>query len=81
MSGAHLPCILRLTTGFAYVRLHGPDRHHLYGGSYSHTDMRWWADRIREWEAMGSDVFVYFNNDGNGNAVRNALTLRQLLGA
>jgi uncharacterized protein YecE (DUF72 family) len=81
MSGAHLPCILRLTTDFAYVRLHGPDHHHLYGGSYSDADLRWWADRIGEWQAMGSDVFGYFNNDGNGNAVRNALTLRQMLGA
>jgi uncharacterized protein YecE (DUF72 family) len=70
MSGAHLPCILRLTTDFAYVRLHGPDRHHLYGGSYTEADMRWWADRIREWRATGSGVFAYFNNDGNGNAVR-----------
>jgi uncharacterized protein YecE (DUF72 family) len=26
------------------------------------------------------DVFVYFNNDGNANAVRNARTLRALLG-
>ncbi len=81
MSGAHLPCILRLTTDFAYVRLHGPDHRHLYGGSYSEADMRWWADRIHEWQTMGSDVFAYFNNDGNGNAVRNALTLRQMLGA
>ena len=43
--------------------------------------MRWWADRIHEWQTMGSDVFALFNNDGNGNAVRNALTLRQMLGA
>ena len=42
--------------------------------------MRWWADRISEWQARGSDVFAYFNNDGNGNAVRNALTVRQILG-
>jgi uncharacterized protein YecE (DUF72 family) len=25
------------------------------------------------------DVFVYFNNDGEGNAVRNAVTLKQLV--
>ena len=30
---------------------------------------------------MARDVFVYFNNDGAGNAVRNAATLRQLVGA
>ncbi len=81
MSGAHLPCIRRATTPFVYVRLHGPDPHHLYAGSYTDDDLRWWADRIREWDAMGRDVYVYFNNDGGGNAVRNALTLRQLTGA
>jgi uncharacterized protein YecE (DUF72 family) len=80
MSGAHLPCELRATAPFVYVRLHGPDPDHLYGGSYSAADLAWWAGRVREWEAAGKDVFVYFNNDGDGNAVRNALALRQLLG-
>jgi uncharacterized protein YecE (DUF72 family) len=76
MSGAHLPCILRVTAPFVYVRLHGPDPDWLYGGSYSDDDLAWWADRIREWRAAGRSVFVYFNNDGGGNAVRNAETLR-----
>ncbi|MFJ4211021.1 DUF72 domain-containing protein [Paenarthrobacter sp. NPDC089675] len=80
MSGANLPCILRATAPFVYVRLHGPDQQHLYGGSYSEDDMRWWADRIGEWSGAGRDVFAYFNNDGGGNAVRNADTLRGLLG-
>lgn len=79
MSGAHLPCVLRATTSFVYVRLHGPDTDHLYGGSYSTEDLRWWADRTCEWEATGRDVYVYFNNDGDGHAVRNADTLRGLL--
>ena len=80
MSGAHLPCVLRATAPFVYVRMHGPDTQHLYAGSYSDNDLRWWADRIREWQAMGRDVFAYFNNDGEGNAVRNADALRALLG-
>ena len=79
MSGADLPCLLRVTAGFAYVRLHGPDHHHLYTGSYSDADLSWWADRCREWDADGRDVFVYFNNDGDANAVRNARTLTALL--
>ena len=79
MSGAHLPCILRATADLVYVRLHGPDTRHLYAGSYSDDDMRWWADRIREWEAGGHEVFAYFNNDGEGNAVRNARTLKGML--
>jgi uncharacterized protein YecE (DUF72 family) len=81
MSGAKLPCVLRATAEIAYVRLHGPDAEHLYGGSYSDADMHWWADRIAEWEAAGHTVYAYFNNDGEGNAVRNAWTLRDILSA
>jgi uncharacterized protein YecE (DUF72 family) len=80
MSGAQLPCILRATAPFVYVRLHGPDPNHLYGGSYSENDLRWWADRIREWERIDRDVFAYFNNDWEGTAVRNADRLKSLLG-
>ena len=79
MSGARLPCILRATTDIVYLRLHGPDHDHLYGGSYSDADLAWWADRCREWEAGGAEVYAYFNNDGDGNAVRNASTLQHLL--
>ena len=79
-SGARLPCILRATAPFVYVRLHGPSDEHLYGGSYSDEDLGWWAERIREWTRDGSDVWAYFNNDGEGNAVRNARTLRGMLG-
>ncbi|MEA2266978.1 MAG: hypothetical protein QOE27_2561 [Solirubrobacteraceae bacterium] len=80
MSGANLACVLRATAPFVYVRLHGPDPGSLYAGSYSDADLAWWADRMREWEAAGRTVFAYFNNDGHGHAVRNALTLRRLLG-
>jgi uncharacterized protein YecE (DUF72 family) len=79
MSGANLPCILRATAPFVYVRLHGPDHHHMYAGSYSDDDLRWWADRIREWQDLGRDVLVYFNNDGEGHAVRNARRLKEMV--
>jgi uncharacterized protein YecE (DUF72 family) len=62
------------------VRMHGPDHEHLYGGSYSDADLGWWADRVREWDASGHDVLVYFNNDGRGDAERDALNLRRMLG-
>jgi uncharacterized protein YecE (DUF72 family) len=81
MSGAGLPCVLRATARFVYVRLHGPDPHALYAGSYPAADLRWWAARVHEWHASGRDVFVYFNNDGEGNAVRDAAALRHLVGA
>jgi uncharacterized protein YecE (DUF72 family) len=81
MSGAKLPCVLAATAPFVYVRMHGPDHQHLYAGSYSDRDLHWWADRIREWRDSGKDVYVYFNNDGFGHAVRNAETLRRIVGS
>lgn len=80
MSGAGLPCVLRATAPWVYVRMHGPDHDHLYAGSYSDPELRWWADRVAEWRGTGHDVYVYFNNDGYGHAVRNAWTLRHLTG-
>jgi uncharacterized protein YecE (DUF72 family) len=79
MSGAGLPCVLRATAPFVYVRLHGPDHDHLYAGSYSDADLSWWADRIRAWSREGRDVFAYFNNDAEANAVHNARALRGAL--
>jgi uncharacterized protein YecE (DUF72 family) len=79
MSGAGLPCVLRATAPVVYVRLHGPSHDWLYGGSYSDDELSWWADRVREWEWSGREVYAYFNNDGDGNAVRNARRLRELL--
>ena len=86
MSGAGLPCVLRATAPFVYMRFHGPDRGHLYAGSYGDADLGWWAARIGEWRGgtreggSGRDVFAYFNNDGGGNAVRDALRLRGMVG-
>ncbi len=81
MSGAQLVHVLRVTAPLVYVRLHGPDRQHLYRGSYSDEALAEWAERTRQWEVDGHEVFAYFNNDGEGNAVRNARTLKRMLGA
>jgi uncharacterized protein YecE (DUF72 family) len=69
----------RVTADVAYVRMHGPDADAPYTGSYSDAELRWWTDRITEWQAENRQVWVYFNNDRHGHAVRNALALRQLL--
>jgi uncharacterized protein YecE (DUF72 family) len=80
MSGAGLACVPRATTDLVYVRMHGPHQDAIYAGSYSDDELRRWADRITEWDGEGRDVWMYFNNDLGGHAVRNALTLRELLG-
>jgi uncharacterized protein YecE (DUF72 family) len=80
MSGAGWACLPRATTDLVYVRMHGPDQDAIYAGCYSNDELRRWADRITEWDGAGNDVWMYFNNDLGGHAVRNALLLRDLLG-
>jgi uncharacterized protein YecE (DUF72 family) len=79
MSGADLACVPRATTDLVYVRMHGPEPATMYTGSYTSDDLRWWAERISAWDNEGRDVWMYFNNDLGGHAVRNALSLRELL--
>lgn len=80
MSGGGLSCIPRATTDVVYVRMHGPEPATMYTGSYSDDELRSWAGQIAEWDGEGRDVWLYFNNDLYGHAVRNAMFLRDLLG-
>jgi uncharacterized protein YecE (DUF72 family) len=78
MSGAGLPCNPQATTDFVYVRMHGPDPVSMYAGEYPEAQLRRWADLIGEWDD-DRDVWMYFNNDPHGHAVRNASLLREIL--
>ena len=69
---------IEVTADFAYVRFHGPTSAK-YWGSYSKGQLRKWAERIDGWRSELAAVYVYFNNDPEGAAVRNALTLKELL--
>ena len=69
-----------ITADFSYVRFHGPTSAK-YFGSYSDSQLRTWAERIEEWRRGLKAVYVYFNNDPGGEAVKNALTLKKLLNA
>lgn len=80
MSGPGLPCLPVATSDLVYVRLHGPAQDSMYAGNYPDDALGWWAEQIRQWDAEGRRVLVYFNNDLGGHAVRNARTLKTLLG-
>jgi uncharacterized protein YecE (DUF72 family) len=67
---------LELTTDWTFVRFHYGRRGR--NGNYSERELDEWARRIEEWRKR-VDVFAYFNNDWNGYAVRNALTLQKKL--
>ena len=68
---------MEVTTNFVYVRMHGAES--TYGGSYSDAALATWARRINHWRSESKDVYVYFNNDPEAHAVRNAETLSQLM--
>jgi len=75
--GSGLPFIDRITADFVYLRLHGGEV--LYGSNYSDKELKEWAEKIEEWRRKGKAVFVYFNNDAYGFAVRNGLHLIKLV--
>ena len=67
-----------VTAPFVYLRLHGLGT--AYAGAYGREELQRWADACRSWAADEFDVRVYFNNDLGGAAVRDAVTLRNMVG-
>ncbi len=66
-----------VTTDLVYVRLHG--HADTYASSYAEGELAGWAGRVRDWQAQGSEVHVYFDNTASGAALGNALRLKALL--
>ncbi len=67
-----------VTSDIVYIRFHG--YRHRYGGDYPERKLEDWAKKIVQWSDGGRDVFAYFNNDAEGNAVKNAVSLRNMIG-
>jgi uncharacterized protein YecE (DUF72 family) len=65
-----------LTADWTFVRFHGGSRG--ARGNYSRTELEDWARIVEEWRGS-VDVFLYFNNDWEGFAIKNALWLRRRL--
>jgi uncharacterized protein YecE (DUF72 family) len=54
------------------LREHAP-----HAANSSENERREWAQRLPSWRTR--EAFIYFNNDWEGFAPRNALRLRELL--
>jgi uncharacterized protein YecE (DUF72 family) len=65
-----------LTTGWGFVRFHYGHRGRR--GNYSESELVDRAERVTAL-AQDGDMYVYFNNDWEAFAVRNALRLRELV--
>jgi uncharacterized protein YecE (DUF72 family) len=74
--GWGIPLDARLTASWTYIRFHGGE----HGVGFADDELRPWVRRIRGYLDDRVDVYAYFNNDPNGEAVRDAERLRGLVG-
>ena len=74
-SAPRLPDEVVKTADDIYVRFHGVDR--WYRHDYSQDELTDWARRIRNADAKR--VWIYFNNDFDGYAIKNATMLAEIL--
>ena len=70
-----MPKSFEITSDFAYIRMHQPPSELGYG----ERALQPWAQRLLEWSGQKLDVFVYFNNDMEGHAIKDAQTLITLV--
>lgn len=71
------PLVEKIISSFVYLRFHGGQI--LYGSEYSFKELKFWAKKIKQWINKGLDVFIYFNNDAQGFAVKNTKQLKKIL--
>ncbi|MES2696939.1 MAG: DUF72 domain-containing protein, partial [Verrucomicrobiota bacterium] len=73
VSAPRLPDDLPPHQRILYVRLSGKSQ--WYRHDYSEDELRLWLKRIQE--SGAEEAWVYFNNDREGFAIKNALMLRR----
>ena len=76
MSAPGLSRVMRVTAPFAYIRMHSGGIE--TEGNYEEPQLEWWAEQVTSL-LKDVDVYVYFNNDYKGFAVRNARTLAEMV--
>jgi uncharacterized protein YecE (DUF72 family) len=70
------------TTDWTYVRFHGPRAlEEPYHGRYGYRRLTPFVELLGSWADDGCDVYAYFNNDWDANAVADATWLRDHLAA
>ncbi len=74
-----LACPLIATADFAYIRFHGSSG--VYFSCYSDEELADWAKRLANLAVNLKAAYIYFNNDTETFAVRNAVTIGDYLQA
>ena len=80
-----LPPELITTGDTAYVRLHGRNAEHWWGGGalrydylYNESELQEWKDKIERLKGEATKAFIFFNNCHLGQAVKNARHMRDM---
>lgn len=76
-SGDRYPYSDVVTSDFVYIRFHGREK--LYASDYDKNMLKPYARSIEHWLKEDLDVWVFFNNDYEGHAVKNAEKLAEML--
>ena len=67
----------RITTApFTYIRMH---RGQEPEGGFTDDELISWVGQIRALRGAGKEIYIYFNNDWGGYAIRDAMRLKELL--
>jgi uncharacterized protein YecE (DUF72 family) len=74
-SAPGLPNAVIRTSGDIYIRFHGIGR--WYRHDYSDNELHDWAERIADVRAKR--IWIYFNNDFDGYAIKNAIRMKEIL--
>lgn len=77
VASERMPRNFTVTADFAYVRFHGTDTYH---GAYAKPALEPWAEFLGEQIRGQRGGYVYFNNDAEGHAPKDAARLAQMLG-
>jgi uncharacterized protein YecE (DUF72 family) len=82
-----MPFVAELTSDIAYVRLHGRNanwftapREERYNYLYSDAELKAFVPSVRVLSDGGRSCYIFFNNCHAGQAARNALMMKRLLG-
>ena len=70
-----VPLDIRFTAPWTYIRMHSGRE----GTGYTDSELLNWAEQIRSFLAQNKDVYVYFNNDPDGHAIRDAQRLKTFI--
>lgn len=80
------PPELIATTDTAYIRLHGRNADHWWGGGplrydylYNDDELRQWKEKIERLKGEITKTYIFFNNCHLGQAVKNAREMMRML--